>query len=105
MSHISGDWKLDQSCRWLGIGIMPYTVHTRPRWTKGYMPAQISEKVVISSAARVIGRRYSALNTRRMADTKVPLWLMPIQKTIVAMNTPQKTGRRMPAMPMPQRIM
>ena len=52
-----------------------------------------------------MGRRYSALNTRRMADTNVPEWLMPIQKTKVAMNTPQPTGRRMPATPMPQRIM
>ena len=71
----------------------------------GNMAPQISEKLVISSAARVMGRRNSALKTRRMADTNVPLWLIPIQKTRVTMNRPQPTGRRMPAMPMPQRIM
>ena len=50
---------------------------------------QEQDVVVIISAARVTGRRNSALNTRRMAETKVPEWLMPIQKTKLTIKTPQ----------------
>ena len=71
----------------------------------GYIAPPARPKVVISSAARVKGRRNSALNTRRMAETNVPAWLIPIQNTKVTMNTPQKTGRRMPVMPMPVAVM
>jgi hypothetical protein len=37
----------------------------------------------------VIGLRNSAFRTRRIAEMKVPAWLMPIQNTKVAMNMPQ----------------
>ena len=52
-------------------------------------PACTRPKVVINSAARVNGRRNSALKTRRMAEMKVPAWLMPIQKTVLTRKMPQ----------------
>ncbi len=42
-------------------------------------------KTVMASAARVRGRRHSTLSTRRMAETRVPEWLMPIQNTKLVM--------------------
>ena len=55
-------------------------------------PACTSPKVVISSAARVNGRRPSTFITRRMAEMKVPAWLMPIQKTVLTRKMPQIRG-------------
>ena len=52
-------------------------------------PAWTRPKVVISSAARVKGRRDSTFITRRMAEMNVPAWLMPIQKTVLTRKTPQ----------------
>ena len=36
-----------------------------------------------------------------MADTNVPAWLMPIQKTKATMKMPHIAGRRWPPRPMP----
>ena len=47
----------------------------------GKSPPIMSANRVMASAARVRGRRHSTFSTRRMADTSVPAWLMPIQKT------------------------
>jgi len=68
-------------------------------------PAWASPKVVINSAARVNGRRNSAFSTRRMAEMKVPAWLMPIQNTVLTMKMPQYEGRVIPASPRPSAIM
>ncbi len=35
----------------------------------------------MTSAARVMGRRHSAWARRRMAEMRVPAWLMPMKKT------------------------
>jgi hypothetical protein len=40
---------------------------------------------VMASAARVMGRRHSALQRRRMAEMSVPAWLMPMKKTKLVM--------------------
>ena len=68
------------------------------------MAPAASPKVVINSAALVKGRRNSALKTLSMADTNVPACEIPIQNTKVTINTPQKTGRRIPATPIPVAI-
>ena len=40
-----------------------------------------SATTVIISARRVMGRRHSACVSRRIAETSVPAWLMPMKKT------------------------
>jgi len=45
----------------------------------------IRAKTVIPSAMRVIGRLHSAPVTRRIADTSVPAWLIPMKKTKLMM--------------------
>ena len=67
--------------------------------------AVISEKTVSISAARVAGRRHSALDNRRMADSMTPAWLIPIQKTKLVMKNPHITGRFKPVTPKPWLIM
>jgi hypothetical protein len=36
---------------------------------------------VITSAIRVMGRRHSAFESRRIAEIRVPAWLIPMKKT------------------------
>jgi hypothetical protein len=38
-------------------------------------------KTVVSSEARLMGLRHSALRTRRTAEINVPAWLIPMKKT------------------------
>ena len=66
--------------------------------------AVIREKTVSTSAARVAGLRHSALDSRRMADSITPAWLMPIQKTKLTMKKPHMTGRFSPVTPIPRLI-
>jgi len=40
-----------------------------------------SATTVMNSAIRVIGRRHSAWETRRIAEIRVPAWLIPMKKT------------------------
>jgi hypothetical protein len=40
----------------------------------------ISATTVMTSATRVMGRRHSAPVSRRMAEMRVPAWLMPMKK-------------------------
>ena len=57
----------------------------------GMIIAVISEKMVSTSAARVAGRRHSALARRRMAESITPAWLIPIQNTKLVMKKPHTT--------------
>ena len=61
------------------------TRSTRPKSIKTIGAPTIKAKTVIASAMRVIGRRHSAFVTRRIAEIKVPAWLMPIKKTKLVM--------------------
>ena len=65
------------------------------------MPPIDSANTVMTSAQRVTGRRQVALARRRMAEIRVPAWLMPIQKTKFVMSKAQNTGRSMPHTPIP----
>ena len=69
---------------------------------KGISTAVIREKMVRTSAALVAGRRHSALERRRMAESITPAWLMPIQKTKLVIKKPQNTGRLSPVTPTPR---
>jgi hypothetical protein len=60
-----------------------------------------SAKTVIASAQRVTGRRQVAFASRRIAEIRVPAWLMPIQNTKLVMSNAQKTGEFSPHTPMP----
>ena len=73
----------------------------RPAWTSGIVSAAISEKTVMISAARTIGRRHSAWERRRIAEIITPAWLMPTQNTKLVMKKPQNTGWRNPVTPSP----
>jgi hypothetical protein len=44
-----------------------------------------STMAVMTSAMRVMGRRHSAWFRRRMAEIKVPAWLIPMKKTKLMM--------------------
>jgi hypothetical protein len=57
----------------------------RPRSSTGWKAPIASTTTVITSAMRVIGRRHSALDNRRMAEISVPAWLMPMKKTKLTM--------------------
>ena len=72
---------------------------------KGISTAVIRLKMVSTSAARVAGRRHSAFDRRKMAESITPAWLMPIQNTKLVMKKPQKTGRFSPVTPMPRLTM
>ena len=60
-----------------------------------------SENSVRTSAARVTGRRHSAWVSRRIAETMIPAWLMPIQNTKLVIRKPQYTGLLTPSTPGP----
>jgi hypothetical protein len=51
-SHMSGDLKFGQRCRWLAYGKRKYINHVRPRCRIGKRPAVMTAKTVIASAAR-----------------------------------------------------
>ena len=70
-------------------------------WIRGIITAVINEKTVNTSAARVAGRRHSALDNLKIAESITPAWLMPIQKTKLTMKKPHMTGRFKPVIPMP----
>ena len=51
----------------------------------GCKPPIASTMTVITSAMRVMGRRHSALDSRRIAEISVPAWLIPMKKTKLTM--------------------
>src|SRR5262245_50550001 len=59
------------------------------------------EKTVIASAARRIGRRQLARERRRIAETMVPEWESPTQKTKPVLESAHMTGRFLPVTYMP----
>src|SRR5688572_3137403 len=61
----------------------------------------INANTVITSATRVTGRRQPAFTRRRIAEIRVPAWLMPIQNTKLVRYRAQKLGQRLPLTPMP----
>ena len=70
-------------------------------WIAGKMPAQITAKIVIASAKRLMLVRHFCRNRNRIAEISVPAWPMPIQNTKFMMAKPQTTGRLLPHTPMP----
>ena len=61
-------------------------------WMAGKMPAQITAKIVIASAKRLMLVRHFCRKRNRIAEISVPAWPMPIQKTKLMMSKAQATG-------------
>src|SRR5659263_41115 len=68
-SHSRGDVKLPCRSTLSARSGRPRSRRTHPRPKK-------STRTVMTSAARVMGRRHSAWARRRMAEMRVPAWLM-----------------------------
>ena len=57
------------------------------------MPAQITAKMVMASAKRLMLVRHFWRQRKRMAEISVPAWPMPTQNTKLVMSKAQPTGR------------
>ena len=75
--------------------------HRRPTWIDGNSSAQMTAKIVIASAKRLIEVRHFCRNRNRIALISVPAWPIPIQKTKLVMSHAQPTGLLLPQTPMP----
>ena len=104
-SQTSGDRKFTHSGpRSFGYGSIQKNSHGRPMWMSGKMPAHITAKSVIASAARLTDVRHRCRSRNRMAEMSVPAWPMPIQNTKFVMSNAQPTVRFRPQVPMPVAI-
>jgi hypothetical protein len=56
---------------------------------RGNRPPTRSATTVMNSAILVMGVRHPALLTRRIAEMRVPAWLMPMKNTKLVMYRPQ----------------
>src|SRR3954466_1049464 len=100
-SQSSGERNCGQIELALGIGSNHQPSQIRPMWIKGNMPAQITAKIVIASAARLIEVRQRCRSRNRIAEIKVPAWPIPIQKTKLVISHAQATGIINPQTPTP----
>ncbi len=67
----------------------------------GKSSAQMTAKIVIASAKRLIDVRHFWRNRKRIAEISVPAWPMPTQNTKLTMAKPQLTGWLRPQTPVP----
>ena len=87
---------------WFGIGNranMPS--QTRPICIPGKVPAQMTAKIVIASAKRLIAVLHFCLKRKRIAEINVPAWPMPTQNTKLTIGYPHATGLLFPHTPTP----
>jgi hypothetical protein len=70
-------------------------------WMPGKVPAQMTAKIVIASAKRLIAVRQLCRSRNKIALISVPAWPIPIQKTKLTMGNAQATGIMFPHTPMP----
>src|SRR5579884_237454 len=75
--------------------------HGRPVCRIGNMPAHMTAKSVMASAARLIDVRQLCLSSSKMAEIRVPAWPIPIHHTKLTMAKPHADGIVMPQMPTP----
>ena len=64
----------------------------RPTWMPGNVPAQMTAKIVIASAKRLIAVRHFCRKRNRIALMSVPAWPMPTQVTKFTIGKPHMTG-------------
>ncbi len=65
------------------------------------MPAHITAKMVIASAARLMEVRQFCRVRNRIAEISVPAWPIPIQNTKLTIGQPHITRLVLPQMPTP----
>ena len=70
----------------------------------GKMPAHMTAKIVMASAARLIDVRHFWRSRKRIAEISVPAWPIPIQNTKLMMSQAQPTGWFSPQTPTPVEI-
>ena len=85
----------------LGSGNSHHANHTRPMWITGKIPAHITAKMVMASAARLIEVRQRWRSRNRIAEMSVPAWPMPIHQTKLIIAQPHMTGWFRPQTPTP----
>ena len=101
VAFVDLDLELGQIDIWLGSGNTQYMNQMRPRWMAGNMPAAMTAKIVMASAARLMEVRHFCRKRNRIAEISVPAWPMPIQNTKLTMGHPQPTGTLLPQTPTP----
>ena len=84
-----------------GIGARYQAIQTLPTWKAGKIPAHITAKIVIASAALLIDVRQFCLVRKRIAEIRVPAWPMPIQNTKFTIGQPHITRLVFPHTPTP----
>jgi hypothetical protein len=84
-----------------GSGSSHQPSQMRPMWINGNRPAQMTAKMVIASAARLIDVRHFWRSRKRIAEISVPAWPIPIQKTKFVMSHAHATGIIKPHTPTP----
>ena len=80
-SHTNGERTFMNIPREKSYGYTQNSRQGRPTWNMMLDSAATSENSVITSAARVTGRRHSACVRRSIAEIIIPAWLIPIQNT------------------------
>src|SRR5713101_8328172 len=68
------------------------------------MPAHITAKIVMASAARFTPVRQRCRSRKRIAEIRVPAWPMPIHQTKLTMSHAHITGCMFPQTPTPVEI-
>ena len=71
-------------------------------WMMGKVPAHMTAKSVMASAARLMEVRQRWRKRKRMAEISVPAWPMPTQNTKFVMSKAHPTVRLRPQVPMPR---
>lgn len=100
-SHMSGERNWGHTLLALGRGKSHQPSQMRPMWMSGKMPAHMTAKIVIASAARFTAVRQRWRRRNRIAEINVPAWPMPIHQTKLTMAQPHMTGWPKPQMPTP----
>ena len=67
------------------------------------MPAQMTAKIVMASANRLMAVRHRCRNRNRIALMSVPAWPIPTQNTKFTIGKPHMTGFMLPQTPTPTR--
>src|SRR3954471_12076503 len=100
-SHISGERNCGHIELEVGSGSSHQPNQTRPTWNSGKMPAHMTAKMVIASAARLTPVRHFCRSKKRIAEISVPAWPIPIHHTKLTIPHPHITGCRTPQTPTP----
>src|SRR6185369_16065613 len=88
----------------LGKGRSHQPSQTRPMWITGKMPAHMTAKMVMASAARLTAVRQRWRSKKRIAEISVPAWPIPIHQTKLTMSHAHMTGCMLPHTPTPVEI-